>query len=190
METFSVLLALSAGNSPVTGEFPHKGQWREALMFSLICTWINGWVNNREAGDLRLHHANYDVTVMSLDARPSTSKMINQRFLKVFYLFIFFTATYNFTKRAFFFFKMAKGILLDNTALPGLSGNNYLSIINQNIMLNASLVMKTFRNIFIPTMISSAYGQRPGPRLNIKTVLSTYGDFHVKDKTAVRTSYL
>ena len=30
----------------------------------------------------------------------------------------------------------------------------------------------------------------PGPRLNIKTVLSTYGDFHVKDKMAVRTSYL
>ena len=30
----------------------------------------------------------------------------------------------------------------------------------------------------------------PGPRLNIKTVLSTYDDFHVKDKTAVRTSYL
>ena len=29
-----------------------------------------------------------------------------------------------------------------------------------------------------------------GPRLNIKTVLSTYGDFQVKDKTAVRTSYL
>ena len=29
-----------------------------------------------------------------------------------------------------------------------------------------------------------------GPRLNIKTVLSTYGDFHVKDKKAVRTSYL
>ena len=31
---------------------------------------------------------------------------------------------------------------------------------------------------------------RTGPRLNIKTVLATYGDFHVKDKTAVRTSYL
>ena len=29
-----------------------------------------------------------------------------------------------------------------------------------------------------------------GPRFNIKTVLSAYGDFHVKDKTAVRTSYL
>ena len=30
----------------------------------------------------------------------------------------------------------------------------------------------------------------PGARLNIKTVLSTYGDFHVKDKTAARTSNL
>ena len=27
---------------------PHKGQWRGALMFSLICAWINGWVNNRK----------------------------------------------------------------------------------------------------------------------------------------------
>ena len=35
---------------------PHKFQWRGALMFSLICAWINGWVNNRQAGDLRLHH--------------------------------------------------------------------------------------------------------------------------------------
>ena len=38
--------------------------------------------------------------------------------------------------------------------------------------------------------IMPADSQSPGPRLNIKTVLSTYGDFHVKDKTAVRTSYL
>ena len=44
--------------------FPHKGQCRGALMFSLICAWNNGWVNNREAGDLRRHHAHYDVTVM------------------------------------------------------------------------------------------------------------------------------
>ena len=41
-------------------------------------------------------------------------------------------------------------------------------------------------------MRQSVHLSRPsaGPRLNIKTVLSTYGDFHVKDKTAVRTSYL
>ena len=39
--------------------------------------------------------------------------------------------------------------------------------------------------------IGLLYGiQQQEPRLNIKTVLSTYGDFHVKDKTAVRTSYL
>ena len=46
------------------GNFPHKGQWRGALMFSLICVWVNGWVNNREAGDLRRHGAHYDVIVM------------------------------------------------------------------------------------------------------------------------------
>ena len=44
---FSALLALCAGNSPVTVEFPSHSQWRGALMFSLICTWTNGWVNNR-----------------------------------------------------------------------------------------------------------------------------------------------
>ena len=48
--------------SPVNSS--HKGQWRGALIFSLICVWINGWVNNREAGDLRRYRAHYDVTVM------------------------------------------------------------------------------------------------------------------------------
>ena len=48
--------------SPVNS--PHKGQWRGALTFSLICVWINGWVNNRDAGDLRRYHAHYDVIVM------------------------------------------------------------------------------------------------------------------------------
>ena len=43
---------------------PHRGRWRGALMFSLICAWTNGWVNNREAGDLRRYRAHYDVTVM------------------------------------------------------------------------------------------------------------------------------
>ena len=40
-------------------------KWRGALMFSLICAWINDWVNNREAGDLRRHCAHYDVIAMS-----------------------------------------------------------------------------------------------------------------------------
>ena len=48
--------------SPVNS--PHKGQWRGALMFSLIYAWINCWVNNREADHLRRYRAPYDVTVM------------------------------------------------------------------------------------------------------------------------------
>ena len=62
METCSALLAICAGN------FPHQGQWRGALMFSLICAWMNDWVNNREAGDLRCDRAHYDVTVMWMDS--------------------------------------------------------------------------------------------------------------------------
>ena len=61
METFSAELAICAGNSLVPG---HKGQWHRALMFSLICTRINGWVNNDEADDLIRHRVDYDVTVM------------------------------------------------------------------------------------------------------------------------------
>ena len=51
--------------SPVNS--PHKGQWRGALMFSLICARINGWVK-REAGDSRRHRALYDVTAMVIIA--------------------------------------------------------------------------------------------------------------------------
>ena len=72
VETFSALLAFCAGNSSVTGDFPayiciyiYKGQWRRALMFSLICSWTNSWTNNEDAGDLRRHRAHYDVTVMN-----------------------------------------------------------------------------------------------------------------------------
>ena len=43
---------------------PHKGQWRGALMFSLICAWINSSVNNREAGDMRRQRAHSHVSVM------------------------------------------------------------------------------------------------------------------------------
>ena len=56
---------------PLCGEFtdhrwiPSQSQWRGALMFSLICAWINGWVTNREACDLSRHRAHYDITVMT-----------------------------------------------------------------------------------------------------------------------------
>ena len=73
IETFSASLALCVGNSPVTSVYPpHKGRWRGALVFSLICAWINGWVNDGEAGYLRRHRAHYDVTVMEMGQLPNT----------------------------------------------------------------------------------------------------------------------
>ena len=93
METFSTLLAICAGNSPVPGESimtlsngnkhilrywpfmweisrpsvnsPHKGQWLGTLMFYLICAWSNSSVNNHDAGDLRHHRPHHYVTVMN-----------------------------------------------------------------------------------------------------------------------------
>ena len=41
-----------------------EGPWRGALMFSFICIWINSWVKNREAGDLRRLRTHYYVIVM------------------------------------------------------------------------------------------------------------------------------
>ena len=58
----SALLVLCEG-SPVNS--PHKGQWRVALMFSLIRAWTNGWANNRDTGDLRRYRADCDVSVIS-----------------------------------------------------------------------------------------------------------------------------
>ena len=57
--------------SPVNS--PHKGQWRGALMFSLICARIIAWVNNRKAGDFRRHRAHYDVIVMIMVHAYNTS---------------------------------------------------------------------------------------------------------------------
>ena len=64
METFSTLLAICAGNSPVTGELPSQRPVTRSfgVFFDL-----------REAGDLKRHRAHYDVTVMhdSVQHHPS-----------------------------------------------------------------------------------------------------------------------
>ena len=77
---------------------PHKGQWRGALMYSLICAWINGWVNNGEAVDLRRHRAHYDVTVVHwiltycMDKSIYLPKLIQH--VKVGYCYVDLTVTW------------------------------------------------------------------------------------------------
>ena len=58
--------------SPVNS--PHKGQWRGALVFSLICARINDWVNKREYGDLRRYRVHYDVIVIKITSFKMTLK--------------------------------------------------------------------------------------------------------------------
>ena len=62
---------LCAGNSPVT-----QRPVTRSFDVSLICAWINEWVNNREAGDLRRHCAHFDVTAMFYTCHGSHIKCI------------------------------------------------------------------------------------------------------------------
>ena len=133
------------------GEFPTQRPVTRSLMFSLICVWINGWVNNRETGDLRRHRGHYDVIVMKGGRCFSVSSNLSR---------------------------------LDNS--PKRIGMRWLLKPSQG----CDDILQLVRLDRIPQRICLYITREPGPRLNIKTVLSTYGDFHVKDKTAVRTSYL
>ena len=60
METFSTLLAIFAGNSPVPGEFPPQRPVTRSF--------------DREAGDLRRHRGHYDVTVMGPTSPVGSSR--------------------------------------------------------------------------------------------------------------------
>ena len=65
METVSALLALCAGNWPVTGELlSQRPVTRNFDVFSNLRPNKWGWVNNKDAGDLRRHSTHYDVTVV------------------------------------------------------------------------------------------------------------------------------
>ena len=90
--------------SPVNS--PHKGQWRGVLMFSVICVWINGWVNNRQAGDLRHYHAHYDVIVMAINVQGC--KCIIKRGYGLFWCFI--ALSYGLTIRCTIYRLYSKGI--------------------------------------------------------------------------------
>ena len=77
METFSALLAICAGNSPVSGEFPAQRPVTRSIDISLICAYLNGWVNTREAGDLRHYRAHYHAIVMRSEMRTFLFWMVN-----------------------------------------------------------------------------------------------------------------
>ena len=64
METFTALLAICAGNSPVTDEFRSQRPVTRSFdaFFDLLLSKQLG--KQRWAGDLKRHHAHYDVTVM------------------------------------------------------------------------------------------------------------------------------
>ena len=64
MKTFPGYWPLVGGIHRYPVNSTHKGQWRGALMFSLIYGWTNGWVNTRGASDLRRHRAHYNIIVM------------------------------------------------------------------------------------------------------------------------------
>ena len=64
METFSALLAICAGYSPVIGEFPTQKPVTRSFDGFFDLRLNERWVNNRETSDLRPHRAHYDVTVI------------------------------------------------------------------------------------------------------------------------------
>ena len=87
METFSVLLAICAGNSPVPCEFPAQRPVTRSFDVFFDCVWFNGWENNRKAGDLRGYHAHCDVIVMIkeneyVDSRKPNVKMSTLKFVE------------------------------------------------------------------------------------------------------------
>ena len=77
METFSALLAICAGNSPVPGEFPAQRPLTRSFDVFFDLRLINGWVNNRKAGDLRRYRAHHDVMVMLFSGFQSSRELWN-----------------------------------------------------------------------------------------------------------------
>ena len=63
-EPICALLAICAGNSPVPGEFPAQRPVTRSFDIFFDLRLNNGWVNNRDAGELRPHPIRYDVTVL------------------------------------------------------------------------------------------------------------------------------
>ena len=102
-------------------EFSHKGQWRGALVFSLICAWTSGWWNSREAGDLRRHRAHYDcnglLTSVSRCHKIAFTLIFSSHRGKSRYMYPFNIQIQHFiSQTSIFFYKL--GFLLGNQSYP------------------------------------------------------------------------
>ena len=84
-----IMMTSSNGNifrvtGPLCGEFigqrwiPRtKASDAELWCFLWSAPWIDGWINNREAGDLRRHRTHHDLIVMiSISRRPCCGKSL------------------------------------------------------------------------------------------------------------------
>ena len=83
METFSALLAICAGNSAASGEFPVQRPVTRSFDVFFALRWINGWVNNREAGDLRRYRAHYDGIIMRYGQRAMKEHLAKNVLFKI-----------------------------------------------------------------------------------------------------------
>ena len=88
MEAFSALLAICVGNSPVTGEFPRKGQWREVWCF-----------RGSAPEHFRRHHTHYDVIVMNQTFQSSWQNQTAPRYFH-WALVVAFPKRYKYSKLA------------------------------------------------------------------------------------------
>ena len=77
MKTFSALLALCAGNSPVTNEIRSQRPVMRSFDLFFDLRLNNRFSKHRNAGDLRSHGADYDVTVMNFIFMDHCSWLIN-----------------------------------------------------------------------------------------------------------------
>ena len=77
METFFALLAL-CGDFPGHRWIP-RTKASDVELWWFLCTSLNGWVNNCEAGDLRRHRAHHEVTAMQSKTRGSVAAYITDR---------------------------------------------------------------------------------------------------------------
>ena len=74
---------------------PHKGQRRGVLMFSVICVWIDNWVNNREACHLRRYPAHYDVIVMLRNGVINTQRVSCEILTRFYFCLVLWSLHHN-----------------------------------------------------------------------------------------------